>query len=61
MVDLNLKIKFEEDWAEYVKGDEWDKMVTETCWGLNKKRDQFSKGQGKGPGKSKSKGKDGSR
>ena len=50
VVDLNLKIQFEDDWAEYVKGEEWDKLVKDSCWGLDKKRDQSNKGKGTGPG-----------
>ena len=38
IVDLNLKIHFGKDWGEYVKGDDWDKLIKETCEGLTKKR-----------------------
>ena len=48
VIDLELKIDFHDDWAEYVKGDDWDKLVKETVGGLDKKRAQYVKGKGKG-------------
>ena len=61
VIDLELKVDFHDDWAEYVKGEEWDKFVNETVGGLDKKRAQFTKGKGKGKGDDYGYGKGGAR
>ena len=57
--NLELTINFHDDWAEYVKGEDWDKLVNETVGGLDLKRAQSFKGKGKG--KDQGNGKDGTR
>ena len=51
VIDLKLSIDFQEGWAEYVKGGEWDTLVKEASSGLDRKREQYMKGKGKGQGK----------
>ena len=56
VIDLKLMIEFQDDWAEYIKGGDWDTLVKEASSGLDRKREQHSKGKGnKGKGKEKGK------
>ena len=51
VIDLKLKINFQDDWADWVKGAEWDTLVKDASAGLDWKRANFIKGEGKGEGK----------
>ena len=51
--DLTLNVSFESGWEEYVQGEEWDALIRDATWGLNKKKQATEKGKGKGKGKSK--------
>ena len=57
VIDLELKIEFEDDWSEWVKGEDWDTLVKDASAGLEWKRANFIKGKGKGEGKGDGKGK----
>ena len=56
VINLELKVEFQDDWAEYVKGEEWDTLVKTASAGLDQKRAQRVKGKGKGDGKVEGKG-----
>ena len=51
VIDLELKIDFQDDWAEWVKGANWDTLAKDASAGLDWKRADFIKGKGKGDGK----------
>ena len=53
VIDLKLTIEFQDDWAEYVKGEDWDTLVKEASAGLDRKREQNIKGKGKSKGNGK--------
>ena len=48
VIDLDLRITFEDDWEDWVKGDEWNKLVEKASEGLTRKRNMQAKGKGKG-------------
>ena len=56
VINLELTIEFQDDWAEYVKGEEWDTLVRTAIAGLDMKRAQRIKGKGKGEGTGEGKG-----
>ena len=51
VIDLDLRISFEDDWEDWVKGDEWNKLVEKASEGLTRKRNMQAKGKGKGKAK----------
>ena len=57
VINLELKIEFEDGWGEWVEGKDWDTLVNEASAGLELKQANFIKGKGKGEGKGN--GKDG--
>ena len=48
VIDLKLTIEFQDDWGEYVKGEDWDTLVKEASTGLDRKREHHMKEKGKG-------------
>ena len=48
VVDLELKVDFEDGWAEWVRGEAWDTLLKDATAGLDKKRAYHMKGKGKG-------------